>query len=263
MMFCSNNRPFSPMSSKRPRNGLMNAAPAFAATIACAGEKHKVTFTLIPSSVNCRVALRPSRVSGHLTTTFGAIFAYSSPSRTMPSLSWLVTSAETGPWTISQIAAMCFLKSTSPSFAISDGFVVTPSASPSDAPSRISFKFAVSRKNFIARLLSCGIHNLVAENADPVHFYFDCIAVLHAGNARGRSGRNQVARIQCHDLRDVSYKKGDRECHVSRVAFLFHFAVQTRLDCNIGRIDVSLNPRTHRTKRVKRFATRELNVFAL
>jgi len=41
------------------------------------------------------------------------------------------------------------LKSTLPSFEINVGFVVTPSAKQNDAASRISFKFAVSRKNFM------------------------------------------------------------------------------------------------------------------
>src|SRR5689334_17035947 len=49
---------------------------------------------------------------------------------------------------------MCCLKSTLPSFEINVGFVVTPSARPNDAASRISFKFAVSRKNFMTKLLS-------------------------------------------------------------------------------------------------------------
>jgi hypothetical protein len=55
----------------------MKEAPAFAARMACAAEKHKVTFTLIPSLDNARVAFKPARVSGHFMTTFGAIFEYS------------------------------------------------------------------------------------------------------------------------------------------------------------------------------------------
>src|SRR5947209_18273794 len=48
------------------------------------------------------------------------------------------------------MAAMCCLKSTPPSFATREGLVVTPSAMPSDAASRISLRFAVSIKNFIS-----------------------------------------------------------------------------------------------------------------
>src|SRR6185503_8357536 len=94
----------------------------------------------------------------------------------------------------------------------------------------------------------------IYESADSAHFHFYRIAVLHARDARGRPRRNQVARIQCHDLRDVPYKKGDRKRHVSRVAFLFYFTVETGLDGNTARIDFSFNPRTDGTECVKRFA---------
>jgi hypothetical protein len=117
--------------------------------IACAAEKQSVTFTLMPSLDNARVAFSPARVSGHFMTTFGAIFEYSWPSRSIPSVSSLVHSADTGPLTISQIAAMCSSNSTLPSFAINEGLVVTPSAIPKAAASRISLRLALSRKNFI------------------------------------------------------------------------------------------------------------------
>ena len=42
--------PSWPMSSRRPTKGDTKAAPAFAARIACPAEKHKVTFTFVPSS---------------------------------------------------------------------------------------------------------------------------------------------------------------------------------------------------------------------
>src|SRR6267142_3559558 len=162
-MSCSRINPFWPISSRRPRNGLIKDAPALAAKIACAAEKQSVTFTLIPSRDNCCVAFSPSRVRGHFTTTFGAIFEYSRPSRNMPSVSRLVTSAETGPCTISQIAAMCCLKSTPPSLAMRDGLVVTPSARPNELASRISFRLAVSIKNFIktSPAPKCGACQLV------------------------------------------------------------------------------------------------------
>ena len=83
---------------------------------------------------------------------------------------------------------LLFLKSTSPSFAISDGLVVTPSARPRDAPSRISLRFAVSRKNFIMKLplnVSPGTqnhrsHNRVSQNTDSSYFHFHRIAGLHS-----------------------------------------------------------------------------------
>src|SRR5689334_20786357 len=163
------------------------------------------------------------------------------------------------------MAAMCCLKSTPPSFEINEGFVVTPSANPNSAASRISLRFAVSRKNFITKdsLPQKALRHLVNKSADAGYFNFHYITGLHARNARGRASRNQVAGIQCHDLRDVPYKKGDRECHVSRVAFLFHFTVKTGLDGGIFWIDVRFNPRADRTEGIERFAASELYVLAL
>jgi hypothetical protein len=59
-----------PMSSGLPTNGLTINAPALAAMIAYAAEKHSVTLTRIPSLLSAEVVLMPSRVSGHFTTTF-------------------------------------------------------------------------------------------------------------------------------------------------------------------------------------------------
>ena len=72
--------------------------------------------------------------------------AYWRPSLSMPSLSRLVTSAETSPVTKSQMAATCCLKSTPPSFATREGFVVTPSTKPSAEPSRISSSLQCQEK---------------------------------------------------------------------------------------------------------------------
>src|SRR3954453_10554993 len=69
----------------------------------------------------------------------------------MPSRSVAVTSTLTGPFTVPQISRIPSLNGR-PSFATSDGFVVTPSSTPIAWPSLISLIFAVSRKNFI-RLL--------------------------------------------------------------------------------------------------------------
>src|SRR5215207_4155715 len=112
-------------------------------------------------------------------------------------------------------------------------------------------------------LIGVWIKNLITQHADARYFNLNRIAVSHSRNARRRSCRNQVAGIQSHDLRDVPYKKGDRKRHVSRVTFLFYFAIETSLDRNIVWIDVCLNPGTDRAESVKRLAACELNVFSL
>ena len=110
-------------------NGLTKVAPALAARIACAAEKHSVTLTIAPSSVRRRQARSPSGVSGTFTVMFLAMPRSTRASAIMPSNSVAATSALTGPGTVAQISA-----STSwnffPVLAISEGLVVTPSSKP-------------------------------------------------------------------------------------------------------------------------------------
>ena len=142
--------PFVEMSSRRPRNGETYVAPALAARSAWFAVKIRVTFVLIPSAVRTLTAFRPSTVIGILTTMFGWIFAISRPSAIMPSASVVValTSPLIGPSTIDAISAITSSK-TRPSFAIRDGFVVTPQITPMSFAFLISSTLAVSIKNFI------------------------------------------------------------------------------------------------------------------
>ena len=50
--------------------GETHQAPAFAARSAWVGEKHNVTFTLIPSAASLLVAFNPSAIKGTFTTMF-------------------------------------------------------------------------------------------------------------------------------------------------------------------------------------------------
>ena len=63
----------------------MKLAPALAASSAWAAEKHKVTLTLVPSSVSALQVLSPAGVSGTLIAILSAIFRSTSASRIMPS----------------------------------------------------------------------------------------------------------------------------------------------------------------------------------
>jgi hypothetical protein len=67
-------------------------------------------------------------------------------SASMPAVSVATTSALTSPSTMLQISVSISVKSR-PSFAASDGFVVTPESTPHDAISRISSTFALSMKS--------------------------------------------------------------------------------------------------------------------
>src|SRR5262249_28820276 len=197
--------PFVAMSSRRPTNGLTKVAPAFAASSACAGEKHSVTLTLMPSPASALQALMPSRVSGTLTTMYWSIFAMSWPSRIMPAKSVAVTSPLTGPLTISQIFFRLALKSPG-SFASSDGLVVTPSRMPRSAIAWMSLMLPVSTKIFIARSyrLTGGFFDVGARRADVaglvdglhgVRKPHAALDVVEERRLRDRLGRNALQRL--------------------------------------------------------------------
>ena len=143
--------PRTEISSRRPRNGDTYVAPALAARSAWFAVNTSVTFVLIPSAVRALQAFSPSTVIGILTTMFGWILAISLPSAIIPSASVVVafTSPLIGPSTIDAISAITSLKSR-PSFAISDGFVVTPQIIPISLAFLMSSTFAVSMKNLIS-----------------------------------------------------------------------------------------------------------------
>src|ERR1043165_342603 len=186
--------------------------------MACAAEKQSVTLTRMPSEVSCRVAFSPSGVSGHLTTTFLAMPAYSRPSRSIPSVSRLVTSAETSPSTISQMAATCARKSTPPSLATSEGFVVTPSTKPSAAPSRISSRFAVSRKNFITSLLPSGLLALKStplNSQAPYGLTCPALLIILSFPRRNQDRKRVLSSVKCGRLGI------GRRAHAGRRLFLY------------------------------------------
>ncbi len=146
--------PSKEASSRRPTNGEMKVAPAFAASKAWAGEKQSVTLTIVPSPVSARQAFSPSGVSGTLIATLSPTLRSTSASRSMPSQSSATTSAETGPATTAAISRSTSRKSR-PDLWTRLGLVVTPSSSPVAASSRISAISAVSAKNFMSAPWLC------------------------------------------------------------------------------------------------------------
>src|SRR5712691_13156431 len=168
------------MSSSRPTKGEQKLAPALAASSAWGAEKTSVMLIRIPALLRVFVAFRPSTVHGHFTTMFLCTPAQWRPSRTMPSASVATTSAEMGPFTVSQIWTR--ISSGSPlSLESSVGLVVTPSITPSAAASRMSFRLAVSRKIFMGP--SPGI----------ISPFRNCITRLRPVGLDGRVGRALVA----------------------------------------------------------------------
>ena len=141
-----------PISSILPINGEIYVAPASQAIKAWWTEKIKVTFVLIPSSVNALQALIPSIVIGNLITIFLWILANSKAWAIMSSALPSLTSAEIGPSTSEVISVITSFKAL-PSLAINEGLVVTPLTTPHEAASLISSKLAVSINNLIFNLL--------------------------------------------------------------------------------------------------------------
>ena len=109
--------------------------------------------------------MSPASVSGTLTATLSAIAASFRPSFSMVSASVAVTSALTGPDTNSQISAIVSFRSC-PDFAISEGFVVTPSTNPVSLSALISSILAVSRKSFMRSV------------SFDLHYYYCCVLLL-------------------------------------------------------------------------------------
>lgn len=106
----------------------------------------------MPSAVNTRTAFSPSRMRGTFTTTF-CEFSPAPASARICAVSVARTSAEIGPSTTSQMAAIAFLMG-SPPFESREGLVVTPSTAPIAAASLISPMSPLSMKIFMLGL-SC------------------------------------------------------------------------------------------------------------
>jgi hypothetical protein len=134
------------MSSRRPMKHETYVAPASAVRSAWVAEKTRVMLTRAPSSASARVAARPSEPNGTFTTTCSCRSRRARPSRTMPAASVDTTSAETGPFTSSQIRRMLSPGSAS-SLARRLGFVVAPDRTPQAAISSTSATEPVSMKN--------------------------------------------------------------------------------------------------------------------
>src|SRR5260370_3478781 len=173
------------MSSRRPRTGLMETAPALAESRACGAEKQSVWLTRMPSPLRYFTALIPSLVSGHLTTTLGATCTSSLPSFTMPSKSVATSSRLTSPGTTRQISSASGRKGRF-SLAMSEGLVVQPSTGRMAQPSRSSFTFAVSRKIFMSSSVSGALPPDRGPGAHRLeHLGISQHAAKHVDRARG------------------------------------------------------------------------------
>src|SRR5579862_8867876 len=241
----------------------------------------------MPSLERALKARTPSGIMGILTTILRCQVASSWASRMMPSKSVETTSAFTTPsLTISQISRMCSRNGRF-SLATSVGLVVTPSTTPRATPRRISSRFAVSRKIFMAvknpafvqlqfRTLpngsyssdaasgrdgSCGIgHHGIAQRADAVDGDLDDVAGLQRADAGGRARGDDVAGKQRHHAREPAEDEVRRKSHVNGARELLALAVDEGLDGRPAQVELRLDERPHRAECIEALATSPLAV---
>ena len=126
----TNSKPSNELSSTLPTNGEIYVAPAFDANIACATEKHSVTFTVNPSVDNNLHAFSPSTVNGTLIVTF-CMSLKACACSTICMASSATTSADIDSKNGKSPDILLIVSTGSPPLlSISDGFVVTPSIRP-------------------------------------------------------------------------------------------------------------------------------------
>src|SRR5208282_1816770 len=220
------------------------------------------------SSTRHLQAFRPSRVVGSFTTIFLCQLAYSRPSLHIAPASVAITSAFTGPSTTEQISRMVSLKVLpSPSFAISEGLVVTPSRMPSEAASRISLMFAVSRKNFIAapnHPMSRSPDDPIPQRSNARNRDLHHVSRLHRTDARGRTGGDHISRHERHHLRTITDDLVQRKDEIGGGAVLFALAVDAGFyGHSLPRVGYVADDRPDRAECIEALATGPLPVFAL
>ena len=112
------------------------------------------------------------------------------------------------------------------------------------------------------------LHDRVAQHAELVDFDFNDVARLQkdgrlAGetHTRRRAREDQVPRLQCENLRQISQDLADREDHLPRIAVLHRLPIEPQLYGQLVRIrDFVLRDqvRSGRSKRIERLADHPL-----
>src|SRR5680860_1496464 len=106
-------------------------------------------------------------------------------------------------------------------------------------------------------------NHLVGQCADAFDRDAHVVADLHRSDTVGGAGENDVTGQQRHERRDVFDDLGDLEDHPRGARTLLEFVAEFRADCHVTRIEVRLDPRSERAKRVEALRTRPLSVAGL
>src|ERR1043165_2079599 len=110
---------------------------------------------------------------------------------------------------------------------------------------------------------SSSSRNDIAQRADPLDLHFDDVAGRERPDPRGRAGEDDVARQHGHDRGDELDEHAAVEDHLRGVAVLLRGAVHARLDVQPLGIELGLDARPDRAKRIEALAARELDVLFL
>src|ERR1041385_5774609 len=110
---------------------------------------------------------------------------------------------------------------------------------------------------------SSSSRNDIAQRADPLDLHFDDVAGRERPDARGRAGEDHVTRQHGHDRGDELDEDAAVEDHLRGVAVLLRGAVHARGDGEARRVELGLDARPDRAKRIEALAARELDVLLL
>src|SRR5215216_1649477 len=84
--------------------------------------------------------------------------------------------------------------------------------------------------------------------------------MLELANTGRCASKNQVARLEGHDRRDISDQGANIEDHIARRCHLPHLPVDATGDDRISRVELGIDPGTKRTKRIEAFGARPLAI---
>src|SRR5680860_1065540 len=106
-------------------------------------------------------------------------------------------------------------------------------------------------------------NHLIGQCSDAFDGDAHFVADLHRSDTVGGAGEDDIAGQQRHERRDVLDDLGDLEDHPRRARTLLEFVTEFRADRHVGWIEVGLDPRPERAKRVEALRTRPLAVAGL
>src|SRR6267154_1284897 len=107
-----------------------------------------------------------------------------------------------------------------------------------------------------------GMHR-ITQHSDSANTDFDSVSGDDRSHAGGRSGGNNIARVESHHARDPADQKCARINHQRSITGLPDHAIHARLHKNIGWIKVGFDVRPNWAKRIEAFAASELHIALL